>query len=47
MSSWNLRDLQPIHPGGHLMRFSVLPVLTYYTYAALRFSKTTPADSPG
>ena len=31
-----------LYCGGHLTRFSALPVLTYLMYAALRFSKTTP-----
>ena len=30
--------------GGHLTRFSALPVLTYYKYAALRSSKTSYAS---
>ena len=35
-----------LYCGGHLTRFSALPVLTYFTYAALRFSKTTSYVSP-
>jgi hypothetical protein len=38
-------DFMRMHPDGHLMRFSALPVLMDEMSTARRSSKTTPAAS--